>query len=170
MTPQQMEIADQRKCEQIEAALADLQSQLAQIEAAQATADAAKRNDKITASSVIPANVLSASDAGTSATITIAPNARVYGDATQLTGIAGGTITGLAYSTTYGVYYDDLMTANTSPTYHATTTASNALNNFVPGRHFLGLVTTPASGGTATTGGYSPPATGGSDRDKFGTL
>jgi hypothetical protein len=137
--------------------------------AAQTTADAVNLNDKIGGSYVIPADALSASDAGTNATITIAANTRVYNDASTLA-VAGGSITGLAYSTTYGVYYDDPTTADTTPTYVATATLSNALNNFVTGRHFVGNVTTPAAGGTSTSGGYTPPATDPADRNKFSTL
>jgi hypothetical protein len=133
-------------------------------DAAKVTADAAdaaaaitKRNDKISASATSPSNILTASDAGTDATITIASHTRLYGDATSLS-VTGGSITGLAYSTIYGVYYDDTTTANTTPTYHATTTLKNAMANFAAGRHYCGQVTTPASGGGSTSGsGAQPP-------------
>ena len=135
--------------------------------AAQPTADAVTLTDRIGGSAVIPDEVLTATDAGTDATITIAANARLYNDGTTLTGIAGGSITGLAYSTTYGVYYDDPTASTTTPTYHATTTLSNALNNFVSGRHFVGNVTTPASGGAAVSGGYQPPGSSSDYKGKF---
>jgi hypothetical protein len=137
--------------------------------AANTTANTVKRDDKITASSIIPAEVLSATDAGTDATITIANHTRIYGDDAQLA-VTGAVLTGLAYSTTYGVYYDDTSTSDTTPTYHATTTPSNALNNFVAGRHFVGTVATPAAGGAATSGGASPPGAGGTSRTEFSSI
>lgn len=156
----------------LETGLDNIQSEigaLAAAQAAQATANTAHNNDKLTSSSIIPANVMTASDAGTDASVIIANHTRLYGDASQIA-VTGATLTGLAYSTTYGVYYDDPTFTNATPTYHATTTASNALNNFVAGRHFLGTVTTPASGGAATTGGSSPPGTGGVDRGVYSSL
>jgi hypothetical protein len=165
----------QRVCEQIEAAfdnqqdqitaIADLQAQqtaqLAQILAAQATADTAKKNDKISASATVPSLVVSASDAGTDATITINGHTRQYGDGTSLA-VSGGSITGLAYSTEYAVYYDDPTTANATPTYQATTTLKDAQPNAADGRHYVDQVTTPPSGGGSTSGGgIKPPGGGG---------
>lgn len=146
----------------IEQHVTDLETQLADIQAV-------TRSDKITASWTVPAAVMTASDAGTSATITIASHTRVYGDGTQLV-VAGRTITGLAYSTDYGVYYDDPNCSDQTPSYIATTTAAEAQNNFVTGRHRLGVVTTPASGGTATTGGSLPPGGGGDGYGRYATL
>jgi Flp pilus assembly protein TadG len=138
-------------------------------DAAEATATTTKRDDKITASSIIPANVLTATDAGTDATIAAAAHTRIYGDASQLS-VGGHTFTGLAYSTAYGIYYDDPTCSDTTPTYHTTTTISNALNNFVAGRHFVGTVTTPAAGGAASSGGVSPPGYGGGSRDELSSI
>jgi hypothetical protein len=136
---------------------------------AQTAADAVTLSDKITASSVIPADCLTGSDAGSSATITIAANTRLYGDSSELA-VSGGLITGLAYATDYGVYYDDPTCADTTPSYHATTTLSHALNNYVVGRHFVGALTTPAAGTADTTGGSAPPATGGEFHNRFDTI
>jgi hypothetical protein len=143
----------------------------AQSDATTALANAAtvKRDDKITGSTVIPANVLSAADAGSDATITISAHSRRYGDANAIS-VTGGTLTGAAYSTDYGIYYDDTTASVTAPTYHKTTTLSNALNNYVAGRHCVGFVTTPAAAGAATTGGQTPPASGAVDdtsRNKY---
>lgn len=154
----------------ITAAQAAADAAAADAATAQTTADAVTLSDKIGGSSVIPAEVLSASDAGTDATITIAAHARLYNDGSTLSGIGGGSLTGLSYSTTYNVYYDDPTASTTTPSYQATDTLSNALNNFIAGRHFVGTVTTPASGGTATSGGYTPPATDPADRNKYSTL
>lgn len=134
--------------------------------AAQATADVVTTNQKITSSWIIPASALSATDAGTSASITVLDHTRYYGDTTQLA-ITGATLTGLAYDTTYGVYYDDPTFSDTTPSFQTTTTLSHALNNYVEGRHFLGSITTPVSGGTGTSGGAAPPGTGGDSIDKY---
>lgn len=171
----------QRICEQLETALDGIDTELgalAAAQAAQATADAAQAaansvdlNDKISASSVIPANVITATDNGTNVTITIASHTRVYGDGSQVS-ITGDTLTG-NYSTTYGIYYDDSTCSDTTPSFQKTTVATRALPNFTNGRHFVGTVDTPASGGAATTGGSTPPGTGAgtsTDRDKYSTL
>jgi len=68
----------------------------------------------------------------------------------------------LAYSTEYAIYYDDPTTANTTPTYHATTALNNAQPNFIVGRHYVDQVTTPAAGGGSVSGGgIKPPGGGG---------
>lgn len=128
---------------------------------ANTTANTAKKNDKISASATSPTTVLSAFDAGSSASITIAAHTRIYGDNTSVSGVASHTITGLSYSTTYGIYYDDPTTSTTSPTYVATSTLSDAMPNKANGRHYVGQVTTPASGGGSTSGGGVPPGGGG---------
>lgn len=143
-------IAAQEALEDANDALA---AQLAQIIAV-TTANA------ISASWIAPASVLTASDAGTDATITIANFTRFYDDGTSVA-VIGGDITGLAYSTLYAVYYDDATRASTTPTLVATTFTGTARHNFAAGRHFVGTVTTPASGGAPATGGdYTPPGGG----------
>jgi hypothetical protein len=163
----------QRHCENLEAANADLQSQITAIAAAQAaataaataataaqtTADVVKRNDKISASLTTPTSILSASDAGASATITVANHVRKYGDATTLS-VTGGSITALAYTTAYAVYYDDTTTSVAAPTFLATTTLKDGQFNAAAGRHYCGQVTTPAAAG-APTAGDGPRGTGG---------
>jgi len=170
----------QRVCEQIEAtfssqqdqitAIAALQAtqtaQLAQIlaaqaaaDAAQTTADTAKKNDAISASWTSPGSILSASDAGSNATITVAGHTRHYGDVSSVS-VTGANITALAYSTFYNVYYDDPTRAGGAVTFHATTDPNLALPNAASGRHFCGTVTTPASGGGTTSGGYTPSGGG----------
>jgi len=136
---------------------------------AQTSADTVKRDDKITASSIIPADVLDATDAGSSASITVAAHTRLYGDGSTLN-VSGHTFTGLAYSTDYGIYYDDTTTSDTTPTYQTTTNLTRALNNYVAGRHLVGIISTPAAGGSDTSGGVQPPATGGTPQGQFSTL
>lgn len=127
---------------------------------AQTAANLAKLNDKISASATVPSNSLTATDAGANATITIAANVRQYGDGTSLS-VSGGSLTGKSYSTVYAIYYDDATVADTTPTYVATTTLKDAQPGKVSGRHYVGQITTPASGGGATGGGYVPPGGGG---------
>jgi len=115
----------------------------------------------ISASWITPSSVLTATDAGTDATVTIANFTRYYDDGTNVA-ITGASLTGLDYSTVYSVYYDDTTREDETPTFVATTFGGQARHNFVAGRHFVGTVTTPASGG-ADTGGdiYIPPGGGG---------
>jgi hypothetical protein len=136
------------------------------IQTALATAQAAAREAARLTSYPSPGSVLTASDAGTDATITIAGHTRVYPvqgsiDVPDVV-LTGGTITGRAYSTQYFIYYDDTTLANTTPTFLATTTSATAQVGAAAGRHFIGYVTTPASGGGSTGGtGGGPPGGGG---------
>jgi hypothetical protein len=164
-----------RVAKNIEDAITDLSSQVAAIAAAQAaataaqvaataaqaTADVAKRNDKISASLLTPTSILSATDigGGAGATIIIANHVRKYGDASTLS-ITGGTVTPLAYSTVYAIYYDDTTTSVTNPTFLATATLADGQYNAAPGRHYCGQITTPASGAGGTSGD-GPRGTGG---------
>jgi hypothetical protein len=140
---------------------------LAAASAAQATADAAeadtaivKRDDSISTSWTSPGTILAATDAGSDATITVSAHTRKYTDATAKA-VSGGSITGLAYSTTYTVYYDQTSRAGGAVTYHATTDPNTGLANAVAGRHWCGKITTPAAGGGGTSGGVDPPGGGG---------
>jgi len=177
----------QRNCETVETNFDDQQSQLAaitqlqadmltritEIEAAQAAADAAQSDATASYREAARINsypnpgvgIVSASDAGASATVTIASHTRVYpvegGIDVPDVSISGGSITGLAYSTTYFVYYDDTTLASTAPTFLATTSSATAQVGAAPGRHFVGYVTTPASGGGSTSGGGGAPPGGG---------
>jgi hypothetical protein len=129
-------------------------------DAAQSEADTVNRNDSISTSWTSPGTILSASDAGSDATITIANHTRKYTDASSKS-VTGGSITGLAYSTTYTVYYDQVSRAGGAVTYHATTDPNVGLANAAAGRHWCGKITTPASGGGGTSGGVDPPGGGG---------
>jgi hypothetical protein len=171
-------------CDQVEAALdaqaqatADLAAAVADIAAAQAaadaaqtaadsaatdaataqsTADTAKKNDKLTVSYTDPIYILSASDAGTDATISIAAHTRKYGDGTSVS-ISADTIAGKNYSTYYYVYYNDSTFSDPTPNFIATTSSRTAQTNPTTGRHFVGKITTPASGGGSTSGGSGGP-------------
>jgi hypothetical protein len=148
------------------AILADLASQLAQIITAQATADAAAREAARINSYPNPGSVLSAADVGSDCTVTIANHTRVYPVQGSIdvpdVSITGGTITGLAFSTRYYVYYDDTTLSNTTPTFLATTTSATAQVGAAAGRHFVGYIDTPADGGGSTSGiGGGTPGGGG---------
>lgn len=105
---------------------------------------------------------LSASDAGSDVTISIAAHSRVYADRTVA--ISAGSLTGQAYATAdVMIYYDDIGRDGGAVTFVATTDATLAYNTpDYPGRHFVGYITTPASGGGSTGGGGAgPPGSGG---------
>ncbi len=140
---------------EIEALQSAMEDRITEIEAAQATADAAKTNNAISASWV-SGLTLSASDAGTDASIVISNHTRYYDDETSLA-VIGTTLTGLAYTTQYHIYYDDVTRSDTTPSYQTTTDATVAAPNRANGRHYVGSVTTPAAGGAATDGGGSEP-------------
>jgi hypothetical protein len=117
------------------------------------------RRDAISASYTSPSGVLTAEDAGADASITIADHTRFWGDETSLP-ITGDVLTGLAFETTYAVYYDDETRAVTAPTFHATTDLATAQANYVAGRHLVGTVATPANGDPPVSGGTAPPGSG----------
>lgn len=97
---------------------------------------------------------ITATDAGTSATISISSSVRkLPGESSQITiSYSSGTLTGKVYSTTYYIYADDPSFAGGAVTYVATTDTDDLCA--LTGRVYFGSVTTPASGsGTGTTGG-----------------
>jgi hypothetical protein len=105
-----------------------------------------------------PTTILTATDNGSTATVTIISHTRVYGDGSTLS-VASGTISGLVSNTNYAFYYDDKSLANPNPTYIATTTISMAQAVAADGRHFLGVIVTPAAGsGKTRNGGGVYPA------------
>jgi hypothetical protein len=126
---------------------------------AQSTATTAKKNDAISASWTSPGSILSATDAGTSATVTIASHTRKYGDSSSVP-VTGASLTGLPYSAAYYIYYDDNNHAGGAVTFVATTNPNTAAYNSATGRHYCGSVVTPASGGGSTSGGTLPPGGG----------
>lgn len=151
----------------LESTFNDLEQAVLDIQEALDTAEAAAREAARINSYTNPGSVLSATDAGSDATITVANHTRIYPvqgivDVADVA-ITGGTITGLAYSTTYYVYYDDTTLASTTPTYLTTTVAADAQVGAAAGRHCLGYITTPAAGGGGTSGSGTgvPGGTGG---------
>jgi len=97
--------------------------------------------------------LLKASDAGSTATISVARHDWDYPDGAGDITRELGTVTGLSFATTYHVYFDDPDLDLAAPTYHATTDQAAALNSSDhPDRHYLGSITTPADGGADTYG------------------
>jgi hypothetical protein len=95
---------------------------------------------------------LSAFDAGSNATITIAASSIQMGFG--IVNYNSGSISGLAYSTTYYVYCDDPNYAGGAVTYFATTSANVLTAN--SGRVYIDQIVTPASG-AGPTGGHDGP-------------
>ncbi len=127
---------------------------------AQGAADGANSVAALTNSGVSGLTI-TATDVGPSVTLTISAHTRIYGDGSTVS-IAGPdtSVTGLAYSTLYYVYYDDPTRADTTPTYVATTSESTAAQ--VGDRHLIGSVTTPAAAAPPEDGDYvRPPGVGG---------
>ncbi len=140
------------------AALADAAAASANAAAATATAAA----DTVTVDSAIANSTASgltigATDAGADATISISAHTREYGDGTSVA-VNGGSVTGLAYSTSYWVVYSDPTRAGGAVTYTASTSVQG--NGIPSGQHFVGAVTTPAAAAPPTTGNpVRPPGT-----------
>ncbi|MES2905168.1 MAG: hypothetical protein V4696_13360 [Pseudomonadota bacterium] len=116
---------------------------------AQGAADGANSVASLTNSGVTP-NPLSATDAGANATITVAAHMRIYGDGATLAIAGPSSLTGLAYSTFYYVYYDDATRADTTPAYASTTSEATAAQT--GDRHLVGSITTPAAAAPPNTG------------------
>ena len=93
-------------------------------------------------------NPLSATDAGTNASIAITAHSYDYDFGTV--NVNSGSITGLAFSTTYWVYFDDPRYEGGAVTYVATTTIGDVTG--AQARIYLGTVDTPANGGGDTSG------------------
>lgn len=142
------------------AAAADAAAAQTTANTANTTATTVKRDDSISTSWTSPGSILSATDAGANATITVANHTRKYSDTTSVS-VTGANITALAYSTLYDVYYDQTSRAGGAVTYHATTNPNTGMANAVAGRHWCGSITTPAAAAPPTSGGVYPPSSGG---------
>lgn len=163
----------------IEDAVAQLQDAIDAIVAAQDAADAANAaaaaadaaaaaaqdaaDDAATASALGNSGVtgvtITGTDAGSNVTVSISAHTRVYGDGTSVS-VNSGSVTALAYSTFYYIYYDQASRAGGAVTYQATTSQSTAAQT--GDRHLVGSVTTPAAAAPPTDGGYvAPPGVGG---------
>lgn len=115
---------------------------------AQSAADTAESNSSLATSGTTGLSI-SAADAGANVTVSISAHSRIYGDGTTVA-VSSGSITGLAYSTTYYLYYSDPTRAGGTVTFQATTNQADAAQ--IGDVHSLGAVATPAAA--------APPATG----------
>ena len=100
--------------------------------------------------SAISPSPLSASDAGTDATITISAFTPQFDFGTL--SVSGASITGLAYSTTFFVYLTDFSYTDGSYTAALATTSLLTLASN-PGYFYIGTALTPAPGGPPIGGG-----------------
>lgn len=146
---------------EIQQALLDLDAATAAAQAAADNANAAAEATTLAtalANSYVETNPLTATDAGTNATITVAAHNRIYGDGTTVA-VSGGSITALSYETLYYVYYDQPSRAGGSVTYLTTTDASVAAQT--GDRHVVGSALTPAGGAPPVDGSpVRPPGSG----------
>lgn len=128
------------------------------IEAQEALQDATIARIKRLNSHTDPTTILTATEDGVNATITVITHNRVYGDGTVLPVGASAPETGLACDTYYAVYYDDTTLADTSPDYQFTTVLKNAQASAAEGRHYCGTILTPSagSGDVIESGGAYP--------------
>lgn len=182
----QEQAREQRNLEAIEAALNSLQDQLNLIQAAQDAADAANTaaaaaqtaadnadtaaaaaqtaaEDAITVAAITASGVtgatITATDAGTDATVSISAHTRVYGDGTNVS-VSAGTILAQPYSTLLYIYYDQPSRLGGAVTYVATTSQTTAAQT--GDRHLVGQVLTPAALGAPIDGDYvGAPGLGG---------
>ncbi|WP_444907881.1 hypothetical protein ACJJIR_07625 [Microbulbifer sp. SSSA008] len=92
-------------------------------------------------------NIISASDDGSSAKITIASHTVQYGGYTVT--YNSGSITGLSFSTKYYIYVDDPHYTGGGVTYYTTTQIWKLSAGI--GRRTVGTITTPSDGGGTTT-------------------
>lgn len=101
---------------------------------------------------------ITATDAGANVTVTISAHNRTYPPSTTVA-VNSGSLTGLAYSTTYYIYYDDATRAGGAVTYAYTTTAATAAQT--GNRHLVGSVLTPAAAAAPVNGKkVLPPGVG----------
>ena len=141
----------------IQAAISAAASAQASANAAQASANAAQasaaqvNNLTNVAGSGTDVNPLSSNDAGTSATIVVSNHNRLYPNSGPVA-VTGGSLTGLAYSTVYWIYYDDPNRVGGAVVYSATTSETVASQR--GDRHLVGKITTPVASGSSTTGEY----------------
>ena len=98
---------------------------------------------------------LTATDAGTDATVNISAHTRIYGDGSSVS-VSAGSITGLAYSTDYWVFYDDPTRAGGAVTYQHSTDPADAVQT--GDKHSVGAVTTPVAAAPDNNGKEVLPA------------
>lgn len=123
------------------------------IETANAATEALSTADSL-AKSGTRGLTMTATDAGTDVTITISAHTRVYGNGDEVA-VNGGSLTGVPYSETRYVYYDDPDREGGAVTYQSSTDEAEAVQ--VNDRHSLGVIETPAPAAPAKEGFYTRP-------------
>lgn len=118
------------------------------------TAATALTAEQILVNSYITGVTVTATDAGSDATINITAHTRNYGDGSAVS-VNAGSITGLSYATFYYIYYDDADRSGGVVPYEVTTDDAVAVQSGA--RHVVGSVTTPAAAAGDTGGGYVRP-------------
>lgn len=147
---------------QIETFASDITNALTQAGIAITTANSANNVAKL-AGSGTENLTLSATDAGSDASIMISAHNRLYADGTTVS-LDAGTLTGLAYSTKYYIHYDDSSFAGGAVTYQASTTDTAASQT--GSTHFVGIITSPAAA-DPDTGGVTPGPPGPGDIERL---
>lgn len=128
---------------------------------AQAAADAAQGavDDASAAQNLLASGTsgctITASDAGSNATITISAHDRIYGDGSSV-GVLGGSVAGLSYTMGYYIYYSDPSRTGGAVAYGASTDPNAAVQ--AGAIHSVGAVATPASLGSPTFGSPTLPS------------
>lgn len=122
-------------------------------DAAQAAADSVENVAKLSNSGTSGLTI-TATDAGSDVTINISSHTRLYGDGTSVS-VDSGSLTTLAYSTKYYIYYDDSSFLGGAVTYQSTTDMATAAQT--GNRHLVGSVTTPAASDPDVDGGVLGP-------------
>jgi hypothetical protein len=94
-------------------------------------------------------NPLTAHDAGSNATVSIASFTMRTSSKGDIS-ISSGSVTALSYGTLYYIYYDDSTLAGGGVSFSATTTKTTAING--SGRFYVGSILTPIAGAPDTVG------------------
>ncbi len=117
---------------------------------AKAAAMASAREAALVNSYVDPSDAITTTLDGTAGKITIADHTRRYGDGTSVS-VIGGSITGLALSSQYYIFYLDPARTGGAVTYSATVDPSAAGQGV--DRHLVGGIVTPNAQGEGGGGG-----------------
>tara|TARA_Y100001956_G_C4129734_1_gene193095 strand:+ start:26774 stop:27406 length:633 start_codon:yes stop_codon:yes gene_type:complete len=126
-------------------------------DSAEATGSGAERIASLTNSGVTGLTI-TASDAGSDATVNISSHTRLYGNGDSVS-VDGDSVTGLSYSTKYYFYYTDVNRTGGTVTYNYSTVEGDAVQT--GDRHFVGVITTPAALGSPSDGfAPRPPGIG----------
>lgn len=95
---------------------------------------------------------ITATDAGANVTVAVSAHTRVYGDGASVA-VTGGNITGLGYTASLFIFYDQSSRAGGAVTFQAATSIVDAKPSTAdPDRHYVGAIYTPAAAAPPNTG------------------